>query len=128
MILTTETEWLPFITRWELEKNEWVNVRFPLNGGATRDIPPDAVLHESLMWRLRSNDEYMPLNNHGDDFMPCLKHEGRVAEVEAVRSDDGEEVPVGEHRTYKFTKKHKREMSFPLSLTKDVAGGLQEAS
>ena len=85
------------------------------------------MLHESLMWRLRSNDEYKPLNNHGDDFMPCLKHEGRVAEVEAVKSDDGEEVP-GEHRTYKFTTKHKREMSFPLSPVKDVSEGIQEAS
>lgn len=105
-----KTEWFPFITRWELEKNEWVNVRFPLNGGATRDIPPDAVLHESLLWRLRSDDSYQPPNNHGDKFLPCLKHEGKVADVEIVRESEG--VEDEDHRTYTFTSTHKREKSF----------------
>ena len=105
-----ETEWFPFITRWELEHNEWVNVRFPLNGGATRDIPPDAVIHQSLLWRLKNDESYEPKNNHGDQFVPCLKHEGRVAEVEPVQEKEDERDE--EHLTYKFTSKHKREKSF----------------
>ncbi|KAH9908410.1 hypothetical protein F4778DRAFT_795832 [Xylariomycetidae sp. FL2044] len=97
-------EWLPFITRWELKGNEWVNVRFPLNGGSARDIPPDAVLHASLLWRLREDPSYHPRNNHGDDLPPCLKHQGRVAEFEPLFQGAGSLVDP-DHRTYRFAKR-----------------------
>jgi hypothetical protein len=97
----TFAEWFPFTTRWELEGNEWVNVRFPLNKGAPRDIPPDAVLHESLLWRLRNDARYHPLNNHGSNSAPCLKHQNKVAEVEAVVDEGGFET---DHTTYRFAK------------------------
>ncbi|KAI0379934.1 hypothetical protein F5Y04DRAFT_282404 [Hypomontagnella monticulosa] len=93
-------EWFPFITRWELEheRNEWSNIRFPLNRGNTRDIPRDAVLHESLVWRLHNDPLYHPKNNHGGPLPPCLKHEGRPTEVEA------DEIFDPDHQTYKFKK------------------------
>ncbi|TGJ82174.1 hypothetical protein E0Z10_g6591 [Xylaria hypoxylon] len=77
-------EVLPTITRWELEKNAWVHVRFPLNAGASRDIPRDAVLHESLIWRLKNNAAYSPSNNHGGSENGCLKHKGTVASLAEV--------------------------------------------
>ncbi|KAF5008009.1 hypothetical protein FDECE_5693 [Fusarium decemcellulare] len=66
-------EYLPFITRWELEQTGWVNVRFPLNKGSARDIPQKAVLHASLVRRLKEDSSYCPTNNHGSDTAPCLK-------------------------------------------------------
>ncbi|KAI0397217.1 hypothetical protein F5Y17DRAFT_455371 [Xylariaceae sp. FL0594] len=86
-------EWLPFITRWELtDKGKWVKVRFPLNGGAPRDIPRDAKLHTSLLWRLQNDPSYHPANNHGGSGHPCLKHRGVVASLrkaqETMSSND----------------------------------------
>ncbi|KAI1765535.1 hypothetical protein GGR53DRAFT_465187 [Hypoxylon sp. FL1150] len=95
-------EWLPLITRWELENNEWRNVRFPLNGGATRDIPPDAVLHESLLWRLRNNSSYHPPNNHGSTLPPCLKIHGQVADVDPIMEIQEQADP--DHQTYTLRK------------------------
>ncbi|KAI3317045.1 hypothetical protein HD806DRAFT_398394 [Xylariaceae sp. AK1471] len=101
-------EWLPFITRWEMEKNIWVNVRFPLNGGAARDIPRDAVLHESLIWRLNNDPTYCPGNNHGERLPPCLKHKGTVAPVRELDTDQTafnttqQVKPDPNHQTYSF--------------------------
>lgn len=100
MLALTKTEWLPNITRWELEGDDWRNVRFPLNGGNTRDIPRDAVLHASLLWRLRNDPSYHPMNNHGGRSAPCLKHEGRVPEVKIAV--DGVEGSDQDHQTYRF--------------------------
>ncbi|KAK4442290.1 hypothetical protein QBC34DRAFT_453190 [Podospora aff. communis PSN243] len=94
-------EWFPFTTRWELEGNIWVNVRFPLNKGAPRDIPPDAVLHESLLWRLRNDARYHPLNNHGGKSAPCLKHQNKVPEMVVIEDERGDDA---DHRTYRFAK------------------------
>ncbi|KAK3360501.1 hypothetical protein B0T25DRAFT_578420 [Lasiosphaeria hispida] len=99
-------EWLPIITRWELEKDEWVNVRFPLNKGAARDIPPDAVLHESLLHRLRNNPSYHPTNNHGGDTSPCLKHKDKLVEVKLV-NDQSEPDP--DHQTYTILRNNEAE-------------------
>jgi hypothetical protein len=99
--ILTVAEWFPFTTRWELEGNEWASVRFPLNKGAPRDIPPDAVLHESLLWRLKNDGRYHPLNNHGGNSAPCLKHLGKVAEVVPVVD---ERCNDEDHRTYRFAK------------------------
>ncbi|KAK5651914.1 hypothetical protein OQA88_11573 [Cercophora sp. LCS_1] len=99
---TDKAEWFPFITRWELEGDDWVNVRFPLNRGATRDIPPDAVLHESLISRLRDETlSYRPTNNHGGKSAPCLKHNGRVADFKFACEEPEADY---DHRTYKFDK------------------------
>ncbi|OTA61113.1 hypothetical protein K449DRAFT_423100 [Hypoxylon sp. EC38] len=85
-------EWLPLITRWELDhlRNEWSNIRFPLNAGNTRDIPPDAVLHESLLWRLRNDPSYLPRNNHGGSLPPCLKPDIKVELVEEQKPSDSD--------------------------------------
>ena len=80
-----------------MEKNEWVNVRFPLNGGAARDIPRDAVFHESVYWRLNNDPKYKPKNNHGGRLEPCLKHKKKVAQFYPV-ADDEDTDP--DHRTY----------------------------
>ncbi|KAI8959977.1 hypothetical protein F5Y11DRAFT_285338 [Daldinia sp. FL1419] len=95
-------EWLPLITRWELfhRHNEWRNIRFPLNAGSTRDIPADAVLHESLIWRLQNDVSYKPLNNHGDRLPPCLKHKGCVADFDEIEEDK----PSDGHRIYRISK------------------------
>ncbi|KAI0167088.1 hypothetical protein GGR52DRAFT_575053 [Hypoxylon sp. FL1284] len=96
-------EWLPIITRWELENNEWRNVRFPLNMGNTRDIPPDAVLHESLLWRLHNNATYHPPNNHGGALPPCLKIHGQVADVDPIMEIQEQADP--DHKTYTLRKR-----------------------
>lgn len=98
----TGTEWLPIITRWELQENEWKNVRFPLNKGSARDIPCDAVLHESVLWRLQHDSSYNPQNNHGGWLPPCLKYRSRICEVEPVPEADGQSDP--DHQTYKIAK------------------------
>ncbi|KAL9614168.1 MAG: hypothetical protein Q9167_001320 [Letrouitia subvulpina] len=58
-------EWLPFIKRWEYyPKTGWRYVRLPLNKGATRDIPPGALLHHSVIERLQYfSDSYRPRND-----------------------------------------------------------------
>ncbi|PHH79790.1 hypothetical protein CDD80_3783 [Ophiocordyceps camponoti-rufipedis] len=91
-------EYMPFISRRELIQDKWVNKRLRPNRGSARDIPPDAVMHESLVERLQLNHHYHPLNNHGDDLDPCLKCHGRAAEFKLERSDRPE------HKTYVFAK------------------------
>ncbi|KAJ0122550.1 sporulation associated protein [Diaporthe amygdali] len=95
-------EWLPFITRWELEIHGWENVRFPLNKGSTRDIPKEAVLHESLLWRLKHDDNYCPRNNQGGRQLPCLKHNHNIAECDPV--DKNEHTEDCDHKTFKITR------------------------
>lgn len=91
-------EWLPIIKRWELELHGWENIRFPLNKGSTRDIPKDAVLHESLLWRLTHDDKYCPENNHGGRQLPCLKHKNTVAEC--APADVHEHTEDCDHKTF----------------------------
>ena len=78
------TELFPLITRWELINNKWKNVRFPLNKGSYRDIPADAVLHESLIYRLKNIPSYEPGNNHGGSLPPCLKNKGVIPEFKPI--------------------------------------------
>lgn len=78
-------------------EGKWENIRFPLNKGSTRDIPKDAVLHESLLWRLMNDDKYCPRNNHGGRELPCLKHKNTIAEcLPADEQDDSD------HQTFKI--------------------------
>ncbi|KAL1858166.1 hypothetical protein Daus18300_010047 [Diaporthe australafricana] len=102
VVLWKLMEWLPFITRWELEMHGWENVRFPLNRGNTRDIPKEAVLHESLLWRLKNVTNYCPENNHGGRELPCLKHNNNLAECSPV--DKHEHTEDCDHKTFKITR------------------------
>lgn len=77
-------------------------MRFPLNKGAARDIPPDAVLHESLIWRLRNNASYHPPNNHGGFLPPCLKIHGNAADVDPIIETEQQADP--DHQTYTLKK------------------------
>ncbi|WPH03724.1 Hypothetical protein R9X50_00660700 [Acrodontium crateriforme] len=96
-------EYLPIITRWELNNNVWSRVRFPLNKGSYRDIPRDAVLHESVLFRLNNVMAYSPGNNHGGNLKPCLKHNGVVAQFDESLDSRNSENNTG-HRTYVFSK------------------------
>lgn len=60
----------------------WAPRQFPPNLGGRRDIPKDAVLHESLKWRLENDPSYFPINNHGDKGPPCLEQKGKKLELE----------------------------------------------
>jgi hypothetical protein len=79
------SEILPFVPRWELNDEEgekekvnqgWVQYRKWPNLFAPRDIPRQALLHNSLKERLNVKDvedfEYRPKNNHGGSSKPCL--------------------------------------------------------
>ena len=61
------TEYLPFIKRWEYRKEkgkyQWCYDTFPLNMGGTRDIPPGATLHYSVLERMKDVSEYRPTND-----------------------------------------------------------------
>ncbi|KAK1723895.1 uncharacterized protein BDZ83DRAFT_720360 [Colletotrichum acutatum] len=65
----------PLIKRWELDDKtkEWKLCQWPLNKGGPRDIPRNAILHESLHRRLHYDDNYQPQNNHGNLKEACLK-------------------------------------------------------
>jgi hypothetical protein len=90
-------ERFPFLKRWELGETGWKLIGRPLNKGAARDIPSDATLHESLIWRLQNVDEYSPSNNHGGkSSTPCLSREAEFEDLEA-----GKESFQG-HRVFKF--------------------------
>ncbi|EXF74409.1 hypothetical protein CFIO01_10195 [Colletotrichum fioriniae PJ7] len=65
----------PLIKRWELDDKtkEWKLCQRPLNRGGPRDIPRNAILHESLHRRLHNDETYEPQNNHGNLKEACLK-------------------------------------------------------
>jgi hypothetical protein len=86
------SEYLPIIKRWELEPEGWRNVRFPLNKGATRDIPPNAVIHESLLWRLYNDASYIPGNNHGGSTALCLPKKDVTAAFQKIQDDEGKDL------------------------------------
>jgi hypothetical protein len=97
------------IKRWEFVDNEWQFIRFPLNKGNTRDIPRDALLHQSLILRLDNPKlAYSPTNNHGENEAPCLKHEGKVPELDRVVRRDADGVWVkgeeadSDHQIWRF--------------------------
>ncbi|KAK2732114.1 sporulation associated protein [Colletotrichum kahawae] len=74
-------EFYPLAKRWELKREtvradkqnaaesyrtHWHWQMFPLNMGETRDIPCDAVLHSSLVDRIKRRPTYRPVNNSGE--------------------------------------------------------------
>ncbi|RYP43577.1 hypothetical protein DL770_011572 [Monosporascus sp. CRB-9-2] len=61
------------MARYELESGKWVKRYFPLNAGDPRDIPRDAIVHQSLIDRISNAAlAYRPQNNHGGKSRPCL--------------------------------------------------------
>ncbi|KAL5585476.1 hypothetical protein FOVSG1_014865 [Fusarium oxysporum f. sp. vasinfectum] len=93
-------EWLPFLTRWELDDTTdanvkllgWKPVTFPPNRGSYRDIPRGAVLHQSLLDRLQEFSSYTPGNNHGDKSSACFKGRNKALvynekEIEGLSED-----------------------------------------
>ncbi|GKT46089.1 uncharacterized protein ColSpa_06270 [Colletotrichum spaethianum] len=90
------------LVRWELEGRDWKKKQFPLNRGMPRDIPRGALLHNSLIRRLKNDENYHPTNNHGStkdgkERKPCLK-------FERMRLVENQEDADAGHQTWKFIK------------------------
>jgi hypothetical protein len=122
-ILWKVMEYLP-IRRMELKwdpnqlKYIWDNTSRSWNRGSARDIPEGALLHDSLLKRLRSDkhsiqgqgpSQYRPSNNRGEggnDRQPCLVATKFVLEEkdEGVpsKSPNGFDEPSGIHNIYKL--------------------------
>jgi len=66
-----DAEILPIFKRLELVGGKWVSRYFPPNMGDTRDIPPNATLHPSVLHRHRENATYRPTNQ---GFQDALTH------------------------------------------------------
>ncbi|KAF9872081.1 hypothetical protein CkaCkLH20_10418 [Colletotrichum karsti] len=133
-------EFFPLIKRWELDpvpfwsrlafwrtaepavasgtdgesSGKWEWVQFPLNKGSTRDIPPDAVFHHSLIIKLKTH-KYRPENNHGGKGKePCLwdKEVEKIVfkEVEKIVFKDASALVKGKpqphlgHQLYQLSK------------------------
>ncbi|OAA45084.1 hypothetical protein ISF_09612 [Cordyceps fumosorosea ARSEF 2679] len=116
-------EWLPFITRWELDGVDpddkgWKNMRFPLNKAAARDIPRKAVLHASLIERLKDKT-YFPSNNHGGSLPPCLKTRADSGEGRITAFTPEEQQPVKDVTSTSSTRKPETNMDVLKSREKD---------
>uniref|UniRef100_A0A4E9EEZ3 T6SS Phospholipase effector Tle1-like catalytic domain-containing protein n=1 Tax=Gibberella zeae TaxID=5518 RepID=A0A4E9EEZ3_GIBZA len=118
-------EHIPGIPRWELNgkyddtdtdkdkakakaleaENGWESWRWTPNLGSFRDIPRRAVLHNSLIERLKAKDaKYYPENDHGDG-KPCLLGPGkkgvaRIKEAEKQNQKALEDYETDEERTW----------------------------
>jgi len=55
-------EYLPFRRMDLQEDNTWKAIRWPLPKGETRDIPANAVIHSSVIKRMRADTNYRPGN------------------------------------------------------------------
>ena len=55
-------EFLPIFKRKELIKKEWKAVYLPPNMRDTRDLPSSAVLHPSVLDRMKAIKDYKPAN------------------------------------------------------------------
>ncbi|KAI9372317.1 hypothetical protein BJX61DRAFT_552959 [Aspergillus egyptiacus] len=55
-------EWMPF-RRMDLQSDgSWKPIRWPLPRGEVRDMPADAQVHVSAIWRLEADPDYRPGN------------------------------------------------------------------
>ncbi|KAF0327311.1 sporulation associated protein [Colletotrichum asianum] len=113
VLLWNFLEFYPLAKRWELKRNtvradkehaadtyrtHWHWQMFPLNMGETRDIPCDAVLHSSLVDRIKRRPTYRPVNNSGEidgkETPYCLITEnkqeisGKIIERPPAESED----------------------------------------
>ncbi|OHE92823.1 hypothetical protein CORC01_11901 [Colletotrichum orchidophilum] len=95
-------EFCPLIKRWELDDKNggWALTTFPLNGGGPRDIPRNAILHESLHRRLHNDDDYQPQNNHGNLKEACLRKNREHYDPHTTHEGDCAESCF--HNTWKF--------------------------
>ena len=55
-------EYLPFRRMDLQEDSTWKAIRWPLPKGETRDIPANAVIHSSVIKRMRADTNYRPGN------------------------------------------------------------------
>ncbi|KAI1342196.1 hypothetical protein F5Y15DRAFT_334342 [Xylariaceae sp. FL0016] len=97
VLLWNFQEWLPFLARWEIDESfKFYYERMWPNRGRTRDIPPDAVFHHSVYWRLENNKHYRPQNNLGGKAKACLTDSNALVER---KPGDGVTEHV-HHKTY----------------------------
>ncbi|KAF6833794.1 sporulation associated protein [Colletotrichum musicola] len=112
-------ERFPLIQRWELNKEgAWEWTRLPLNMGNTRDIPRAAILHHSLVERLRTKRlDYNPPNNHRENGKPCLLDIKDVVRLESCGEHPANDVHDSDdvcmhdcthrdHHTFMFKEHH----------------------
>lgn len=88
--MSSTVEYLPIIRRWEFDyaKNEWHQQRWPLNTAGTRDIPPGALFHRSVIDRMRLfSDSYQPHNDISQGIKSLRNQRLRLGDVE--KADDG---------------------------------------
>ncbi|OTB11214.1 hypothetical protein K445DRAFT_370439 [Daldinia sp. EC12] len=95
-------EWLPFLARWEIGQDKFYYERIWPNRGRTRDIPADAVFHDSVRWRLEKVPSYRPQNNLGDGTPACLTDDKALV-PKKLKADE----TVSEHH-HTFVLKHDR--------------------
>lgn len=83
---------------------EWAYIMWPPNMRGRRDIPDGALLHDSLLRRLKSKEHsYRPTNNRGDNSPPCLavdKFALKQADKGVHDSRNVEVEPPGIHDIY----------------------------
>lgn len=83
-------EYLPF-RRMDLQKDgTWKPIRWPLPGGEVRDIPADAIIHNSVMVRMKTDDKYRPGNlivGGGSRGVRVAPKEYGMGEWELVREE-----------------------------------------
>lgn len=63
-------------------------------------ISTDAVLHDSLIYRLKNVSSYSPGNNHGGSLPPCLKNNGIIPDFNPVI--EPKRATSAGHTTYEF--------------------------
>ncbi|KAG8674252.1 hypothetical protein FPOAC2_00258 [Fusarium poae] len=104
VILWNFMEMIPGIPRWELNDNDpdeakkgWESWRWKPNFGSFRDIPRNAVLHNSLIQRLNAESiKYRPENNHGKDE-PCLLGPGKEGVAKMKKAELQNQKDLGEY-------------------------------
>ena len=84
-------EYLPF-RRMDLQPDgSWKPIRWPLPAGEVRDIPADAHIHNSVLARMKVNENYRPGNlivgGGGRGVRVAPKHHG-MGEWETVREEN----------------------------------------
>ncbi|KAF4468294.1 short chain dehydrogenase reductase family [Fusarium albosuccineum] len=120
-------EYLPGISRWELKDQTqgkdklqgWVPRRWTPNWGSYRDIPRGAVLHQSLVDRLRNFADYKPYNNHGDGSDHCLAKKEPIVIYDADDVSISEAERANRRETAKFRIHEKVVVTDETTITKN---------
>jgi uncharacterized protein (DUF2235 family) len=89
-------EYLPF-RRMDLQPDgSWKPIRWPLPCGEVRDVPENARVHGSVIWRMREDESYRPGNlivGGGGRGRRVAPKEHGIGEWVCVSGDEG---PIGE--------------------------------